>query len=81
MDGAMTLYKQVEQICRELGNVEGLAASLVNQARALKQMHELDAAVSCAEESYHIATQHGLTALAQQIKPNLDEIRQAAGKG
>ena len=38
--------------------------------------------VSCAKESYNIATQHGLTALAQQIiKPNLDEIRQAAGKG
>jgi hypothetical protein len=81
LDGAMTLHKQQEQICRELGNVNGLAISLVNQARALAQMHELDAAVSCAEESHNIATQHGLTALAQQIKPILDWVRQAAGKG
>ena len=58
-----------------------MAYSLVNQAAVLARMHELDAAVSCAEESYNIATQHGLTALAQQIKPILDRHRQAADKG
>jgi hypothetical protein len=61
--------------------VNGLAISLVNQASALAPMHELDAAVSRAEEGYNIATQHGLTALAQQIKPILGQIRQASGKG
>jgi hypothetical protein len=32
LDGAMTLHKEQEQICRELGDSEGLARSLVNQA-------------------------------------------------
>ena len=81
LDGAMTLHKEAEQICRELGNVNGLASSLVNQAAVLKQMNEFDAAVLRAEESYNIATQHGLTALAEQIKPILNQVRQASGKG
>ena len=47
----------------------------------LAQMHELDASISRAEECYNVAAQHGLTALAEQIKPFLDEIPQAAGIG
>ena len=59
----------------------GLARSLVNQASVLRQMHELDGAVSRVEEGYNIATGHGLTALTEEFKPILAEIRQAAGKG
>ncbi len=76
LDGAMKLYKEQERICKDLGNKEGLAISLANQAGLLNNnMHKSDEALLLAEEAYRIATDHGLTALAQRIKPILDAIK------
>jgi len=76
LEGAMKLHKEKERICRELGNKEGLAYSLANQAMMLyENMHKPDEALLLAEEAYRIATGHGMTALAQQIKPIVDKIK------
>ncbi len=69
--------KQQEVICWELGNKAHLSMSLINQAEILKDLGKLDQVIELAEEAYNIATDHGLAALAQQIKPVLDEIRNA----
>jgi tetratricopeptide (TPR) repeat protein len=79
LDEAMRLLKEQERICRELGRPEGVAISLANQAVLLAA--ELDRpreALPLAEEAYRIATGHGLTALAGQIKPILDSVRAKA---
>jgi tetratricopeptide (TPR) repeat protein len=76
LDGAMALHKEVERICRELGDKAGLATSLANQAALLSDklgFHE--EALPLAEEAYRLATNHGLNALARQIKPILDFVR------
>ncbi len=74
----MKLLKEQERICKELGNKNGLAYSLANQAYLLhKNMHKTDEALLLAEEAYRIATGHGMTALAQQIKPIVDKIKNA----
>ena len=71
----MKLHKEQERICKELGNKEGLATTLANQAILLyEHMHKADEALLLAEEAYRIATDHGMTALAQQIKPIVDAI-------
>jgi len=78
LDGAMALHKEQERICREMGNVEGLAISLVNQAGLLGlSMRRPREALPLAEEAHRIATRHGLTALAKQIEPILEKVRQA----
>lgn len=78
MDEAMRLHKEKERIYRELGNKEGLAISLTNQAELLhNNMNKTGEALLLAEEAYRIATDHGLTALAQQIKPFVDKIKNA----
>jgi tetratricopeptide (TPR) repeat protein len=77
LDGAMALHKEEERICRELGNPAGLARSLANQALLLGlTMGRPRAALPLAEEVYRLASQHGLTALAEQIRPFLDRLRQ-----
>jgi len=73
----MKLHQETERICRELGNVEGIARSLANQAHLLaynrKQPIE---ALPLVEEAYRVARDHGYVHLAeQQIKPILDAIR------
>ena len=80
LDGAMRLHKEQERICRELGKVEGMAISLANQASLLSnKLNRPQEALPLAEESYRLATQHGLAALAGQIKPILDGIRAKLG--
>ena len=76
LEGAMKLHKEKERICKELGNKNGLAISLANQASLLyENMHKHDEALLLAEEAYRIATGHGMTALAQKIKPIVDKIK------
>ena len=72
---AMRLYKEKEAICRELGNPEGLAYSLINQATILSEnMCKSNESLPLVEEAYRLATEHGLAALAQQIKPLVDAL-------
>jgi hypothetical protein len=72
----MRLHKEEERICRELGNKDGLSISLINQAAILAQgMRRPQEALPLAEEAYWLAADHSFTALAQQIKPILDDIR------
>ena len=74
----MKLHKEGERICKELGNKEGLATTLASQAILLyNNMHKSDEALLRAEEAYRIATGHGMTALAQQIKSIVDMIKNA----
>lgn len=40
LDGAMKLHKEEEHLCRELGNKDGLAISLISQALFLKKLYE-----------------------------------------
>jgi hypothetical protein len=76
LDGAMALHKEKERICRELGDTAGLARSLANQAFLLGlTMGRPRAALPLAEEAYRLASQHGLTALAQQIRPILYRLQ------
>lgn len=76
----MRLLKEQERICRELGRVEWLATSLANQAVLLAQnLGRPRLALPLAEEAYHLATEHGVAALAGQIKPLLDDVRHMAG--
>lgn len=57
----------------------GLATALANQAVVLAQkMGKPRKALPLAEEAHRLAIEHGLTALAQQIKPILDSVRQRA---
>ena len=79
-DGAMSLHKEQERICKELGNKNGLATSLANQAILLSEkMNRPREALPLAEEAYRLATDHGLNALAGQIKPILDAVRAKIG--
>ena len=72
----MSLHNEEEGICRELGNPRGLATSLANQAELLAgDLHQPQPALPLAEEARDLAEQHGLTALAEQIKPILDSVR------
>jgi len=76
LDGAMALHKEQERLCRELGNPAGLARSLANQADLLTQeMGRPHDALPLVEQAYQLATDHGLTALAQQITPILNLVR------
>jgi nephrocystin-3 len=75
LDAAMALLKEQERICRELRNPDGLATSLTNQSLIQIQKGKKREALSLAKEAYELATRHGLSALAQQIKPILDIIQ------
>ena len=78
LDGAMALHKEKERICRQLGNVDGLAISLANQADMLADSGQAREGLSKAEEAYQLASMHGYATLAAQIEPILIAIRQAA---
>ena len=75
LDGAMKLFKDKERICRELGDPNSLAISLVNQALIINEKGDTKQAFELAEQAYQLANQYGLIALAGQIKPSLDHIR------
>ncbi len=74
LEGAMQLLKEQEPLCRELGNPKGLAISWVNQARTMTQQGKSDEGRRLAQEAYQLAMQHGLTALAQQIAPIVQQL-------
>ena len=78
MDGTIVLLKEVERICRQLGNVESLAISLTNQASTLRQMGRPREALPLAEEARQLASKHGYGVLVKQIEPILNAVRQAA---
>jgi len=59
LDGAMELMKQEEQICRELGNKDGLSASLCNQAVILQARGDLDGAMELYKQQEHIFRELG----------------------
>jgi len=72
----MKLIKEKERMCRELGNKEGLARSLVNQALFLASgFNKPREALPLAEEAYQLASTHGMYALVGQVKPFLDQVR------
>jgi len=59
LDGAMALYKEQERICRQLGNLNGLQASLGNQALILQDRGDLDGAMALYKEQERICRQLG----------------------
>ncbi len=65
-------------MCRELGNVDGLAISLANQADILAfSRRRPGEALPLVEEAHRIATRHGLIARAKLIEPILEKVRLA----
>lgn len=59
LDLALTLYKDEEQACRRLGNLDGLQVSLGNQALTLKHHGNLDEAMALQKEVERICRQSG----------------------
>jgi tetratricopeptide (TPR) repeat protein len=69
-EGALMLLGEAERISRRLGNPEGLAIVLLNRAEVLA--HDAgrpQEALPLAEEAGRLAEAHGLTALAEQVRP------------
>lgn len=67
-DQAMALYKEKVSICRELGDPNGLAFSLGSQAWILGwKLSRPREALPLAQEALRIATEAGLTSLADRI--------------
>ncbi len=76
LDGAMRLHQEQEAICRRLNDPNGLATSLVNQAHLLAfALSRPEDGLPLAEEAARIAAKHGLRALARQIEPIVNAIR------
>jgi hypothetical protein len=81
LGGAMRLHQEQEAICRRLNDPAGLARSLINQASLLAfDLQRPADGLPLAEESYRLASTHGLSALARQIEPILQRIRKQAGR-
>jgi len=59
LEQAMALHKEQERICRQLGNLDGLQASLGNQALILKDRGDLDGAMALHKEEERICRQLG----------------------
>ncbi|MBN2131662.1 MAG: DUF4062 domain-containing protein [Sedimentisphaerales bacterium] len=59
LDGAIALFKDVERICRQLGNLDGLQACLGNQAGILYARGDLDRAMALHKEQERICHQLG----------------------
>jgi tetratricopeptide (TPR) repeat protein len=76
LDTAEALYAEQARICRELNNADGLARASFNLALLHLQKDDLLAAREAAEQAYRIAEQCGFRALAAQIAPLLQHIRQ-----
>jgi len=73
----MALHEEEERICRQLGNIEGLAYSLANQALLVQKMGRAQAGLSLVEQAYQLASEHGYAALAKEISPILESLRQS----
>ena len=58
-DGAMALMKEVECICRELGNKGGLQVSLGNQALILRAREDLNGAMALLKEQERLCRELG----------------------
>jgi hypothetical protein len=59
LDGAMTLLKEQERICRERGDPAGLSRSLSNQANILHVRGDLDGAMVLHKEEERICRERG----------------------
>jgi len=69
LNGAMALFEEAEGICRQLGNFDGLQASLGNQALIVKVHGDLDEAMALLKEQERICRQLG----------NLDALQTGLG--
>jgi hypothetical protein len=79
LEGAMRLHREEEFLCRQMNNHHGVALSMINQAHLLAdKMKQPVAALPLAEEAFRLATRHGFTILAGQIKTRLARIRKQA---
>jgi hypothetical protein len=71
----VTLYKQVECLSRELGNIETAAIALANQAEVLSGIPDRrNEARRLADQALAIATQNGYEQLVPGIKCILDSM-------
>ncbi|MFQ5644525.1 MAG: tetratricopeptide repeat protein, partial [Thiogranum sp.] len=78
LDLAMVLYQEQFTLCGESGDINGLCLSLANRALLLfLKLNKPDEALPLAQEGYNRAMQHGMNALADQIKPILDAIQKS----
>jgi ATP/maltotriose-dependent transcriptional regulator MalT len=75
LDAALELNKEQEKICRQLGNPDGLAVSLANQALFHKEKGDAERALALAQEAHNLAKEHCMAALERQVKAILDEIQ------
>ena len=55
----MSLHKEEERICRELGNKDGLSISLANQANILTDRGDLDGAMALYKDQERICRELG----------------------
>jgi len=69
LDRATALLKEQERVCRQLGNLDSLQASLGNQALILKARGDLDGAMALLKEVERICRQLG----------NLDGLQTSLG--
>ena len=75
LDSALTLHQEKERLCRELDDPKGLAIALANQASILGRLGSPRQALPLAEEAVQLLHIHGLTRVAGQIQPILEELR------
>jgi hypothetical protein len=76
LDGAMKLHKEEEHLCRELGNKDGLAISLISQALFLGlSMNKPGEAMSLVDEALRLVTSFGHASLAKQVESIREKIR------
>jgi hypothetical protein len=75
------MHKEQERLSLESKIVDGLAISLINQAKTLACMEKVLEAVPLAERAYQLTIVHGLARLATQIEPVLYEILAAVNGG
>ena len=80
MDDAVALLKEQERICRQLGNLEGLQASLGNQAAILYARGELDDAMPLMKEQERICRQLGNLNGLQRSLENQAAVLKASGR-
>lgn len=76
-DEAMALLEELEMIRRELDDHQGLASCLISQAFIDLSLGRPREGLPKVEVAYQVASQHQLGALAQRIRPVLDQLKQA----
>jgi len=72
----MKLHQEEEQICRELGNKNSVAISLINQALIYNDQMNKEKAIELANEAYYTAKNSGYSVLAKQIEHTLNSLLQ-----